>query len=131
MKNHIINRFLSLNEIKNFISAFSNDKLHDKITYCSPFAGSSRVLFLTQLVNLQNKILLLLPDVQSVNETKIELEILGIASKSIAFENLNPDSLQEKLTQIDRLDQFIILSTYDLLSVKLPSKIDIKNTQLL
>lgn len=126
MKNHIINRFLSLNEIKNFISAFSNDKLHDKITYCSPFAGSSRVLFLTQLVNLQNKILLLLPDVQSVNETKIELEILGIASKSIAFENLNPDSLQEKLTQIDRLDQFIILSTYDLLSVKLPSKIDIK-----
>ncbi len=110
-------------------------KLNEKVTalkpkerlYISPFYGSSRNLFVKSLTENQKQILVFCPTIQSVNETKVELSILGLEEILITIDNLNPDTLQERLTEINLKEKFILLSTYDLLKIKLPSQKTIEN----
>lgn len=97
--------------------------------YSSPLAGSSRALFVAELIETEKHILLLCTTVQSVNETKVELSILGVGDFVVIADDFNPDTLQEKLTDIAGREKFILVSTYELLTKKLPSKKEIdKNT---
>lgn len=95
--------------------------------YISPFYGSSRNIFIKSLTENEKQILVLCPTIQSVNETKVELSILGINELIIAADELTPDILQERLTEINLKEKFILLSTYDLLKIKLPSQKIVEN----
>jgi len=97
-------------------------KTCDKLIYVSPFSGSSKSLLIKKISSEHKQILILFPNVQSVSEVKVELSILGLEKSVVAAEDLSQEMLQEKLTDINSRDHFILLSTYDLLKQKLPSK---------
>ncbi|MFA5803585.1 MAG: transcription-repair coupling factor [Melioribacteraceae bacterium] len=128
MEKHIdilINTIQSLRELKEkiFIST-QNEKI-----FVSPFAGSSKSLFIKSIVEKEKQILLLCPTVQSVNETKVELNILELEDLIVSADELNAESLQERLTDLNKRNKFILISTYEILKLKLPSKNTIdKNT---
>lgn len=115
---HIINSFQGLSELKEKV--FSLDS-KEKI-FVSPLAGSSKSLFIKTIVEREKQILLLCPTMQSVNETKVELSIIDLGEIVVAADDLSVETLQERLTDINKRERFILISTYDLLKLKLPSK---------
>ncbi len=122
---HIINSLQSLSELKEKI--FSLNQI-EKI-FISSFAGSSKSVFIKSIVEKEKQILLLCPTVQAVNETKVELSILELEEFIIPIDELNAETLQERLTDLNKRNKFILISTYEILKLKLPSKNTIdKNT---
>jgi transcription-repair coupling factor (superfamily II helicase) len=99
-----------------------NPSTPQKELYVSPFAGSSRSIFVKMINPDYGQIVLLCPTVQSINETKVELSLLGLEDELVTIEEFNLDTLQEKLTNINTGKHFILISSYDLLKLKLPSK---------
>lgn len=115
----------SLQELKNKLSAGGTERK----LFVSTFAGSSKSLFIKLISDSEKQIMLLCPTVQSVNETKVELSILGFEDYVIAADDLNIETLQEKLTELNNRERFILISTYEVLKLKLPSKDSVdKNT---
>jgi transcription-repair coupling factor (superfamily II helicase) len=97
--------------------------------YVSSLAGSSRQILISQLREVENQILLLCPTNQLVNETKVELGVLGCEDFLIQSLEVNSESLQENLTELSKKEKFILVTTYEILKTRLPSRIDIeKNT---
>ncbi len=120
-----INSIQSLNELKEKVFTSTQQ---GKI-FVSPFAGSSKSLFIKNIVEREKQILLLCPSVQSVNETKVELSILELEGIIVSVDELNAETLQERLTDLNKRNKFILISTYEILKRKLPSKNAIdKNT---
>ncbi|KAF0153060.1 MAG: transcription-repair coupling factor [Ignavibacteria bacterium] len=97
-------------------------KTRTKKIYVSPFAGSSKSLLIKKITNSENHILILFSSFQAVNEAKVELSILDLEKAVVATDDLSPEMLQEKLTDINSRKNFILLSTYEILKLKLPSK---------
>ena len=121
----LIDSIQSLIEFKEKV--FSSDS-RGKI-FVSPFAGSSKSLSIKTIVEKEKQILLLCPTAQSVNETKVELSILELEDLIVSVDELNAETLQEKLTDLNKRNKFILISTYEILKLKLPSKNAIdKNT---
>ncbi len=119
---HSLKTFSELKE-KVFLSA-PKEKI-----YVSPFAGSSKSFFIQVISEKEKEIVLFLTSTQLVNEAKVELSILGLEERIIIVDDLTPESLQEKLTDLNTRKHFILVSTYELLKLKLPSKNSInKNT---
>ncbi len=88
----------------------------------SPFFGSSKAIFISNLIGKENQIVVLLPDMQNVHEFFVELDVLGAAKFSLALTEFKPEEIQEKLTEISTRKKFILVSTYDLLNCKFPPK---------
>lgn len=106
-----------------------NGEFVDNKLYVSQFSGSSRQIVVTRLIDNVKQIVILCPTTQSVNETKVELRILGCEDFLVQGIDNNPESLQENLTEISKREKFILVATYDLLKTRLPSKKEIeKNT---
>jgi len=121
----LINSVRSLIELKEKIFTSTQQ---EKI-FISPFAGSSKSLFIKNIVEREDQILLLCPTVQSVNEAKVELSILELEDLVVSVDELNAETLQERLTDLNKRNKFILISTYEILKLKLPSKNAIdKNT---
>ncbi|PKL82515.1 MAG: transcription-repair coupling factor [Ignavibacteriae bacterium HGW-Ignavibacteriae-3] len=114
----LINSLQSLKELKEKIYSTPEQ---NKI-YVSHFAGSSKSLFVKSFSETEKQIVILCPTVQSVNETKVELSILDLEDKVIVADDLSVETLQERLTDLNKRNSFILISTYDLLKLKLPSK---------
>ncbi|MFA7227570.1 MAG: transcription-repair coupling factor [Melioribacteraceae bacterium] len=121
----IIESIQSFKELKEVIYSGSfPGKIH-----ISPLAGSAKSLFVRFVAFNEKQILLFCPSVQNVNETKVELSFLGLEDNVIAADDLSYDTLQERLTDINKRESVILISTYELLKLKLPSKNSIdKNT---
>ncbi|MEJ5351160.1 MAG: transcription-repair coupling factor [Melioribacteraceae bacterium] len=94
----------------------------------SNFAGSSRNLFVTHLFQKEKQILLLCEDLQSLNESRVELDLLGAGDKIIVIDEFDIESLQEKLTDLTKRENFILISTYELLTQKFPSNKSFKDS---
>ena len=101
-----------IDKIESFQSLHDKIKTGEKKIYVSPFSGSTRSLFIQRIVNSENQILVLLPSVQLVNEIKVELSILGLEKSVVAAEDLSPEMLQEKLTDLNSRNHFVLLSTF-------------------
>ena len=109
----ILGSLQSLRELKEKI--FSSEAAKN---YTSPFAGSSKSLFVRSISEKEKQILLLFASAQLVNETKVELSILGLEDKVIIADDFSAETLQEKLTDINNRESFVLISTYDLLKLK-------------
>ena len=70
----VINSIQAFSELKEKVFSSSPQ---EKI-FVSPFAGSSKSLFIKTIIEKEKQILLLCPTVQSVNETNVELSILEL-----------------------------------------------------
>ncbi len=84
--------------------------------------GSAKSLLLSFILEKDKQYLLLLPSIETVNEFKVELNILGLGDKLICFDDLNLESVQENLTKLSKNSNVIILAPYNLLKLKLPNK---------
>ena len=88
----------------------------------SPLYGSSKSFATKELSEKHNQIILLLPEIKLVNEIKVELTVLELADNLIIIDDFNLESIQEKLTEISKRKKFILISTYQILNLKLPDK---------
>ena len=93
-----------------------------KIKFISPLYGSAKSFSVNELFNKNKQLVLLLIDSKLVNETKVELNILGLADDLIVIDDFNLESIQEKLTEINKRKGFILLTTYEILNLRLPDK---------
>lgn len=100
--------------------------------FISPFPFSARNLFVKSIAEKERHIFVLCPDASSVKETTVELTILGLEKFIVTADDLSADTLQERLTDINKRENFVLVSTYELLKLKLPSKNSVqKNTTTL
>ncbi len=74
------------------------------------------------MLEKNEQIVLLLSDIKLVNETKVELSVLGIANSLIVIDDFNLESIQEKITEIYKRKTFVLVTTYEVLNLKLPDK---------
>jgi transcription-repair coupling factor (superfamily II helicase) len=127
MEKDFLSDIVKLDVFSKLIENYLNTK--NNVFYSSVLHGSSKTIFISALTNYKDQILLLLPDRNSVNEFNVELSILGLEGKLVAIDNIEIDSIQERLTSIKNKTKSIIISTYDILKVKLPTRNEIdKNT---
>ena len=108
-------------------SLFDNSKPQD-IVFISPLYGSSKSLFVSDLSKTNDQIVVLFHDNKSLMEFNVELGVLGIDKKIIEITEFKSEKIQDKLTQIIKNENFIILSTYDILNLELPLKETLERT---
>ena len=112
-----------LNDISLFdkIVPFVSDSVK-KISFVSPLYGAAKSFAVKELLIKQEQIVLLFTDSKTVHETKVELNILGLADDLIVVDDFNLESIQEKLTEISKRKRFVLITTYEILNLKLPDK---------
>jgi len=103
---------LLFQEIKKGISTFK----------ISPLSGSLKTFVISELIKRENQLVVLFPDVQSMAEFSVELDVLGVSQHVISISEFKPEPIQEKLTELSSRNKFILISTYQLIREKLPTK---------
>jgi len=111
--NFIINSAKKLNKVLRS----ENQKI-----FISPLHGSAKSIVVTELIKSFNQLLLFTPDIKSAEELFVELSLLNPEQKIILIKDFDLESIQEKLSDILSSKHFILISTYQLLNVGIPSK---------
>ena len=96
--------------------------------YISPLHGSAKSIVVTELIKSFNQLLLLSPDTKSTEELFVELSLLNPDHKIILIKDFDLESIQEKLSDILSSNQFILISSYQLLNVGIPGKEKLKQS---
>lgn len=122
MKLKPLNRILNLNSFNEVTTGLQNPNESTQITICSSLYGISKSLIVLKLNETENQIVLLLPDSKTAEELFVELNLLGLSEQVILFEEFTSESIQEKLTKISRQKKFVLISTYELLYLRIPAK---------
>jgi len=125
MEKKFLDEISSLDIFKDLKSSFLNSVDKSNIFYSSLLHGSSKSIFISSLVKQVEQILILVPKRIQVNELNVELSILDLEDKLVAIDSIEIELIQEKLTTIKNKTSAIIISTYDLLTVKLPTRSEI------
>ena len=124
MTKNIEDNILSSDFLKKISDSLkTNDKL-----FISPLFGSSKAFIAKKLIDREKQLIFLFPDVQSASEFSVELNELGLEKFLIGITEFKPEILQEKLTDISNHEKFILVSTYEVLNYKFPSKEKIDET---
>ena len=117
------------NVIKNHIRS---DRSKGQNLFISPLYGSAKSLFINDLINDEAQIFILTSDDKLATELSVELELIKLNRRIILLNDLKVELIQEKLTEITNSTSFVLISTYQLLSLQLPARKDIekKTTKL-
>ena len=107
---------LAIDFFKSFISSSPGS------CFVSPLYGSSKSFAVKDLLDKNDQLAILLSDIKLVNETKVELNVLGLADDLIVIDDFNLESIQEKLTELSKRKKFVLITTYEILNLKLPDK---------
>ena len=113
--------FLTKNSFLHNLDFAKSENLYS-INLISPLYGSSKSFAVKDLLEKNEQIVLLLSDIKLVNETKVELSVLGLADSLIIIDDFNLESIQEKITEISKRKKFVLVTTYEILNLKLPDK---------
>lgn len=113
--------FLTKNSFFNKLD-FAKSKNLNSINLISPLYGSSKTFAVKDLLDRNEQLVLLHSDIKFVNETKVELTVLGLGDSLIVIDDFNLESIQEKITEISKRKIFILVTTYEILNLKLPDK---------
>lgn len=122
MKFPLIKKINTLESFNRFYSSVKDWNAEDSKKYISSIPDSVKSIFVKELIQKENSILLLLPDTKSVNETRVELIILGLEKNVLAIDKFDEETIQEKLTEINQREKLVLISTYEILQTPLPSK---------
>lgn len=132
MEKEFLAELSSLDIFENLRSKLNSKLENSNVFYSSELKGSSKTIFISKLLGKYNQILILVPKRIDVDELNVELSIIGLDEKLVAIDSIEIDSIQEKLTKIKNKNNSIIISTYNLLAVKLPERKEIdKSTTIL
>lgn len=88
--------------------------------YISSLPGAAKSFFVHQLFEKEKKIVVLQPDIKALQEFVVELDTLGLSKNIIEIISFNQEVLQEKLTTLNASNEYILVSTYELLNCLLP-----------
>ena len=128
MKSEILKRIVNIGSFDEVKTKLLQPNQLFNTLFCSPLYGVSKSLLILQLSETENQIVLLLPDSKSAEEIFIELTLLGHEEHLILLGDFARESVQEKLTKISRVKKFVLISTYELLTLKLPAKEQVEKT---
>lgn len=131
MKSEILKQISNIKVFDKIVSSSRPEAELRKSICCSPLYGVSKSAIVLKLIELENQIVLLLPESKEVEELFVELNLLGLSEQLINLEDFAREAVQEKLTKISKQKKFILVSTYELLSLKLPSKEHVEKTTTL
>jgi len=131
MKSEILKRIVNISSFDEIIAKLGQLNEQTNNLFCSPLFGVSKSLLILRFSGTENQIVLLLPDLKSAEEIFVELNLLGLAEQLILFEDFSNEVVQEKLTKISRQKKFILISTYEMLALKLPAKKQVEKTTTL
>jgi transcription-repair coupling factor (superfamily II helicase) len=132
MKTDFISRVGKSTRLTELKSHLNSNLDHSTRIYCSPLYGVSKSIFILQLIQTENQIILLMPDSKNAEEINVELSLLGLGESLLLLDDFNSDSIQEKLTKLSRLQKSVLISTYNILTLKLPAKDKLRiNTTLI
>jgi transcription-repair coupling factor (superfamily II helicase) len=106
-------------KIKNQIKSYKSEGRNLVI---SALYGAAESLFINDLINNEAQILVLTSDYKLAAELSVELELISLKRRIILLNDLKVESIQEKLTEITNSKSFVLISTYQLLSLQLPNK---------
>ncbi len=106
----------TFDEIKNRLNQSSAN-----IVFCSQLYGAVKSFLALEIVKDEKQVVILQPEAKSSEETFVELNLLGQEEHLVLWNEFSTEVIQEKLTKISRIKKLILLSTYDLLSIKLPA----------
>ena len=120
MSSNPLNILNSNSIFKKLNSTVSNSV--NNITLISQLYGSSKSFAVKELINSNDQLVLLFAESKTVHEIKVELNVLGLADDLIVIDDFNLESIQEKLTEISKRKKFILITTYEILNLKLPDK---------
>lgn len=112
--------FPLLNTFNKVIQAVANNSESSCVYYISPLYGSTKSLLALELGEHFDQQLFLFPEKKFAEEFYVELSTLGLEDTLILFTEINMDQVQEKLTRLLNKKNFILISTYELLNLKLP-----------
>jgi len=131
MKSEILKRISNIKVLDEFVLSSLPGIEQRKPIFCSALYGVSKSVLVLKLNDLENQIILLLPESKSAEEIFVELSLLGLSEQLIILADFTREAVQESLTKISKQKKFVIVSTYELLSLKLPSKDHIEKTTIL
>lgn len=125
----LINRINELKSFQNFFGLLRNLTEDKSRLYISSIPDSVKSIFIAALAEKEKSVLILLPDTKSVNETNVELTILGLGKHVITIDKFDEETIQERITEINQKEKLVLVSTYKILQTPLPSQETIeKNT---
>ncbi len=90
--------------------------------FISPLYGATKAFLIEQLFNQNLQLLILLNDVKAAEELNVELGVIGLENATVLIEEFNAEVMQGILSEIAKDEKKIIISTYQLLNLKLPKK---------
>ncbi|MFA3782266.1 transcription-repair coupling factor [Melioribacteraceae bacterium 4301-Me] len=118
--------YKKLTKLTECAKKISSTKVYPGQLYISNLIGSSKALLLKQFIENENSnslsVLVLCDTIQEINEVKVELSVLGLENYIVSIDDLSPEAMQEKLTQLSFQEKKLVISIYELLNVVLPSK---------
>ncbi len=94
----------------------------ERLIFTSPLYGASKSVFVSELLKSVNNIVVLLPDEKAVDEFNVELCVLDKGKDVVVINELKPELLQQKITDLTNRKSFILISTYNLLNCLLPER---------
>jgi transcription-repair coupling factor (superfamily II helicase) len=128
MKSKILKKIISVNSCDEIAAKLDQLNQQSNVVLCSALYGASKSLLTLRVSETVDQIVLLLPDAKSAEEIFVELNLLGFEEQLILLEEFSPEVVQEKLTRISQMKKFVLISTYELLALKLPSKVQVEKT---
>ena len=129
MKNLILKNFDDFGLVEQILEKINSNQSGKKVIPIPPLPDTIKSILIKSLFDTFKKVLLLLPAKKLVNEFTAELNLLELGKTIISFPEIDAELLQEKLTTISSSEEIIIVSNYELLNLKLPSKKNVeKNT---
>ncbi len=118
-----------MSELKDTISIRSAREICEAIKSASknvisisPLHGSSKSLILSEIKENIQQIVVFVSDIKLVDELFVELSLLNPKQKIIAIKEFDLESVQEKLADLLKSDDVVIISTYQLLTLRIPTK---------
>lgn len=122
MKSETLKRLINVKTLDVIVSRLHAQTEQTNIISCSSLHGVAKSVLSMKLNESEKQIILLLPESNIAEETFVELTLLGLSEKLILLNDFGREQVQEKLTKISNQKSFVLISTYELLSLKLPSK---------
>ena len=128
----LIDKLRDMLPLRKLEEKVNSNHFEDGVLYSSYLPGSSKSFLIFNLSKKQNQIVALFPSEKDVEEIFVELSEIELSDLIIAITDFSPENLQEKLTDLTSKEKFILISSYDLLNIEVPTReqIEQKTTKI-
>lgn len=120
MNNIIFERIEKSASFKTFLNAIKTLSTEAKAVSINPIPVSAQNYLIAKIYKSYKKIVIFCEDELQLREIKVELSEAGLGKSIIEIDDLSKDVLQEKLTELGNISEFILLADYKIIRMPLP-----------